>query len=68
MKTQIRKFRLAAGLTQTALSNQLGYESASIITMWENGERKPPSNKLPELAKILNCKIDDLFDNQEGDE
>ena len=57
----IKEYRMANGLTQTQLATLLGYRSSTIITMWESGERRPPSNKLPELAKILGCSIDDLY-------
>ena len=61
MQMQIKALRQKAGLTQVKLAELLGYGSSSVITMWENGERKPPSDKLPQLATILSCTIDDLF-------
>lgn len=64
MQEKIKALRKKAGVTQSELAEQLGYKTASIIAMWENGERKPPSDKLPELAKILGCSIDDLFDKK----
>lgn len=62
MKNQIRKLRIERGLTQGQVAKELGYHSVSIITMWESGERKPPSDKLPALAKVLSCSICDLFE------
>ncbi len=61
MREEIRHHRESAKLTQGSVATQMGYKSASIVTMWESGERKPPSNKLPQLARILGCTIDDLF-------
>ncbi len=60
---RIRDLRQAARMTQQELAQQLGYKSASAITMWETGERKPPSDLLPQLAKVLNCEVSDLFHN-----
>lgn len=65
MKEKIRARREAAGLTQGEVAARMGYQSASIVTLWESGERKPPSDKLPQLARILGCSIDDLFPKEE---
>lgn len=58
---EIRRLRENKGLTQSDLAQSLGYQSSSIIAMWESGERKPPSTKLPALARALDCTIDELF-------
>ena len=68
MKYQIKKLRLKAKLKQSELSKLLGYESSSTIAMWESGERKPPSDKLPKLASILNCRIEDLYRGEKDDD
>lgn len=39
---------------------RIGVTQAS-IAQWENGDSFPRADKLPELAKILGCRIDDLF-------
>lgn len=62
MLVSIRELREKAGLTQAQVASSLGYASASAITMWESGERKPPSDKLPELSRLLHCTIDELFE------
>lgn len=59
----IKFFREKAGMTQRELAKALGIWP-SAISMWETGDRLPRSDKLPELAKILGCSIDDLY----GDE
>ncbi|MGI6161598.1 MAG: helix-turn-helix domain-containing protein [Christensenellales bacterium] len=61
MKTEIRNHRIARGLAKTDLAKALGYESGLIITMRKSGDRRPPSDKLPALARILDCSINDLF-------
>lgn len=57
----IRELRKKAGLTQVELAQLLGFKSTSVISMWESGDRTPRTDKLPELARILHCSIDDLF-------
>lgn len=54
------KLRKQANLTQCELAEQLGVRQ-STIAMWESGDSMPTADKLPRIAKILNCKIDDLF-------
>lgn len=56
----IRKMRLARGLTQAKLAEALDVDT-STVTKWETGEAKPRADKLPLLAKILGCSIDELF-------
>ena len=34
----------------------------STMAMWESGKRQPRADKLPELARVLGCTIDDLYD------
>ena len=58
---EIRHRRKSKRMTQRELALSLGYQTASIVTMWESGARKPPSNKLPALARALDCTIDELF-------
>lgn len=58
---RIRELRKAAHMTQRELADSMGYKSDSAITMWESGERKPPSNLLPQLANVLGCTVDELF-------
>ncbi|WP_442871465.1 helix-turn-helix domain-containing protein [Caproiciproducens sp.] len=33
----------------------------STVAMWETGSSFPRSDRLPQLAKILGCHIDDLY-------
>ena len=56
----IKRLRKQANLTQTQVSEKLIVER-STIAKWEAGEAMPRADKLPELAKILGCTIDDLF-------
>lgn len=58
--SNIRKFRKAAGLTQGELAEKMGTKQPT-VAMWETGAAKPRSDKLPALARILGCSIDELF-------
>ena len=64
MKNKIKHFREKLGISQAALSKKLDV-SQSTVAMWETGENVPKTNTLPELAKALNCSIDDLFEDKE---
>ena len=52
--------RINAGLTQKELGALIG-ATGSAVAMWETGRRFPRADKLPELARVLGCSIDDLF-------
>lgn len=49
-------------ITQAELANRLGISQAN-VSQWESGEVLPRSDKLPLLAKALNCTIDELYDS-----
>ena len=57
----IKKAREKAGLTQQDLANELGV-GQSTVAMWETQNSLPRTDKLPALAKILGCTIDELLD------
>lgn len=58
--TALRKYREEAGLTQEQLARALNV-SASAVTQWESGVRKPDIIKLKKLAVILGCTTDQLL-------
>lgn len=57
---QIKNLREQKGLRQEDIAQRLAIDR-STIAKWETGEAMPRSDKLPELAKILDCSIDDLY-------
>lgn len=63
----IKKAREKAGLTQQDLANELGV-GQSTVAMWETQNSLPRTDKLPALAKILGCTIDELLKGEESDE
>ena len=64
----IRFARLKAGLTQEEVARHLGVRQAT-ISWWESGRGFPKAQKLPAIARLYGCSIDDLFKKKkEGDE
>lgn len=58
--TFIRDLRIARGITQKELANELNV-TQSIISFWETGSKFPSTKNLVGLAKALNCTADDLL-------
>lgn len=56
----IENLRTKAGMSQLELAEKAGVTQGA-VSQWETGESMPRSDKLSELAKILNCTIDELF-------
>ncbi len=56
----IRFLRKRNGWTQVELAGKLAC-TQEIIAYYENGERKPPADKIPLIANILGVTIDELF-------
>ena len=64
MHERIKEFRLKAGLTQHQLAERMGVLQTT-VSMWETGQGKPRTDKLPQLARILGCTIDELYGEEE---
>ena len=52
--------RSRAGLSQAAVAEKLGISSASVC-QWETGKNLPRADKLPEIAALYGCTVDDLL-------
>ncbi len=61
----IHRLRKSNNLTQTDLAGAVDVSQAAIAN-WETGKTFPTTDKLPKLAKVLNCKIEDLFGDVEN--
>ena len=57
---KIKEKREQIGLRQEDVAQALDVDR-STVAKWETGEAMPRSDKLPELAKILGCSIDELY-------
>lgn len=60
-------YRKKKSLTQIQLAFALNVDRTT-ISAWENGKFIPSSKKLPEIAQILECSVDDLYRNLETEE
>ena len=52
--------RKKAGYTQEALAAALGI-SRSLLAAWEVGTVWPSAGRLPEMARLLGCSIEELY-------
>ncbi len=60
----LKAARKKAGLSQVKLAEMLSY-TGKAVSKWESGLAFPPSEILPELAKILDTDLNSLFDFRE---
>ncbi len=60
----LREHRIAVGLTQAQLAEELSLAPSS-ISLWESGDRKPDIIFLKQLANIFGCTTDELLDTAE---
>lgn len=56
----LKRCREAAGISVDGLAGRLGV-TRQCVYLWESGERLPAADKLPAIARVLGCSIDDLF-------
>ena len=57
---KLKEKRLQKNLTQEDIAKALSV-SQQAVAKWEAGEMKPQADKLPALAEVLGCTIDELF-------
>lgn len=62
----LRKYRLAAGLSQEELGARLGYETANYVSCLEIGTRKPSVDLLFRIARALEIKASDMVQDMES--
>lgn len=68
MNDALKAMRKRSGLSQMEVAESLNIQQ-STVAMWETGENVPRTDKLPELARLYHCSIDDLFRTEaENDE
>ncbi|MEM2525915.1 MAG: helix-turn-helix transcriptional regulator [Candidatus Methanomethylicaceae archaeon] len=67
MKNRIREFRVKNGnITQEDLAIKVKVSRQTIVYI-EKGKFNPSVKLALKLAKVLNCKVEDLFELEEGD-
>ena len=63
---KMKERRLRGALpTQREVAKILGV-SEGAVSKWENGLTKPRASKLPAIATLYGCTIDDLLDDDTG--
>jgi transcriptional regulator with XRE-family HTH domain len=65
MRVRLRDFRDRMGLSQEDMAARTGY-SVSQISRWEAGVSNIPSERLPVLAEAYECRIADIFDEDDS--
>lgn len=58
--SKLKEKRENCNLSQKDLAEKLNV-TQSTIAMWETGKALPRADKLPVLAKIFNCTVDELL-------
>lgn len=58
------KQRKMAGLSQDQVAEALGIKAASVC-QWETGKTLPNAQKLPQIAKLYGCTVDELLEEDE---
>jgi len=52
--------RKKAGLSQAQVAKELGVAPAA-VSQWETGKTVPDSRRLPKIAELFNCSVDELL-------
>ena len=60
----IKAMRQAKGLAQWQLAEMIGVKQGS-IAQWETGRTAPRFERLADIAKALECTVDDLIKKEE---
>ncbi len=61
---KIKEVRIARGFTQNHVANLIGVRQ-SAVAMWENGQTVPKLEHVIKLAKVFNCSVDYILENDE---
>lgn len=64
MLLRVKELRHAAGITQVQLGEAIGV-AQNVVSQWETEVALPRVRQLPDLARALNCSIDELFTQPE---
>lgn len=65
--TLMRKQRLRGEIpTQREVAKILGVKE-STVSKWERGATKPRADKLPRIAKLYGCTVDELLEDENSE-
>ena len=65
MRIRLKDFRDRMGLTLEDMAERAKV-SVSQLSRWESGNNNIPSERLPELARAYECRIGDIFEEDES--
>lgn len=57
---RIKELREEAGYTKKELAQAMDVSHVTVIH-WEQGKKVPMASRLPKLAALLHCTVDELF-------
>ena len=57
---RLKEMRKQAGLTAKDVAMAMGVTIQNVFN-WESGAYLPPTKRLPELASLYGCTVDDLL-------
>lgn len=57
---EIKKYRELAGISRAELARIMEVDPAA-VTRWDRGEALPRAAKIPKLADLFGCTIDQLY-------
>ncbi len=60
------RLRVAAGLSQSVVADVLKIDR-STVSKWETGRSLPRGDKLPIMAQLFGCSINDFFPDEADD-
>lgn len=63
---RVREIRVKKGLSANDVSKKTGMTADAILKL-ERDERGKTLEKLPAIAKVLGCRIDDLFPEMDNE-
>lgn len=64
---RLKEMRKRAGLTAKDVALKMGVTFQNVYN-WENGSYLPPAKRLPELAKLCGCTVDELLSADQAGE
>lgn len=64
LNSKINYWKKKRGRTTKWIASELGV-SPEIVSRWANNKGMPSITKLFELAKLLECKVDDLYEEED---
>lgn len=58
----LKQKRVQAGLSQSQVSNKLGYTTSQFVSNWERGISEPPVKDIKKIALLYGVSAEGIFD------